>query len=98
LEVSSDWPGGNFDLITLSEVGFFMGTAGLQQTARLAAASLTADGNVLLCHWRHPMSGWELDGDYVHRIFIEHSDLKVICEHRERDFRIDVLAKATSPR
>ena len=98
MEVPPDWPDGNFDLITVSEVGFFMGTAGLQQAARLTAASLTPDGNVLLCHWRHPMSGWELDGDDVHRIFIEHTALKVICGHTERDFRIDILAKATPPR
>jgi SAM-dependent methyltransferase len=97
-EVPHDWPSGLFELITVSEVGFFMGADGLKQAVGLTAASLAQDGHVLLCHWRHPMSGWELNGDDVHRIFIEHSGLKVICEHLERDFRIDVLARETLPR
>jgi predicted TPR repeat methyltransferase len=92
-EVPREWPRGRFDLITVSEVGFFMGTAGLQETARLTAENLTDDGNVLLCHWRHPMKGWELDGDDVHRIFIAHSGLKVVCDHLEADFRLNILAK-----
>ena len=45
----------------------------------------------MLCHWRHPISGWELDGDAVHaaaRLQLGWADAGL---YRERDFVLEVL-------
>ena len=91
--VPGDWPAGKFDLIVISEVGYFLSRTQLLDVVARAVASLTADGVVLLCHWRHPIDGWELDGDTVHELFRSSSSLAVFAEHCEEDFRIDLLVR-----
>ncbi|MFD1845487.1 bifunctional PIG-L family deacetylase/class I SAM-dependent methyltransferase [Arthrobacter flavus] len=91
--VPRDWPPGDFDLIVISEVGYFLSRTQLLDVVARAVASLAADGVILLCHWRHPIDGWELDGDTVHELFRSASSLAVFAEHREEDFRIDLLVR-----
>ena len=45
---------GRFDLVSVSEVGYFLGPAALERLVGRALAALTEDGHLLLCHWRHP--------------------------------------------
>ena len=92
-----DWPEGRFDLIVVSEIGYFLQHGELLELAERTVASLTEDGVVLLCHWRHPNEGWELTGDRVHEAFRALNGLQVLAEHREDDFRIDVLARTAAP-
>ncbi|WP_024477133.1 bifunctional PIG-L family deacetylase/class I SAM-dependent methyltransferase [Arthrobacter sp. CAL618] len=91
--VPRNWPSGQFDLIVISEVGYFLSRTQLLDVVARAVASLAADGVILLCHWRHPIDGWELDGDTVHELFRSASSLAVFAEHREEDFRIDLLVR-----
>lgn len=86
-----DWPRDTFDLVLISEIGYFLTAGQLQETVKQAAASLTEDGVLLLCHWRHPNTGWPLTGDTVHNAFRTGSGLTLLSEHVEADFRIDVL-------
>ena len=69
----------------------------LFRSAERTEASLTDDGVVLLCHWRHPNEGWELTGDQVHEAFRQRGGLRVVAEHCEVDFRIDVLSRTAAP-
>ena len=95
--VPRDWPQGRFDLVVVSEIGYFLQHSELLEVAERSETSLTDDGVILLCHWRHPNEGWELTGDQVHDAFRARNGLRVIAEHREEDFRIDVLARAETP-
>ncbi|WP_404388594.1 PIG-L family deacetylase [Humibacillus xanthopallidus] len=92
------WPGGRFDLVVVSEVGYFLSPARLRELMARAEASLTDDGVIVLCHWRHPIVGWPLDGPRVHEIWHRFSRLPVIAEHREDDFLLDVLGDASDHR
>ena len=94
--VPRDWPEGCFDLIVVSEIGYFLQHSELEELVRRTEASLTEDGVVLLCHWRHPNEGWELTGDQVHEAFRALHGLRVVAEHCEEDFRIDVLARTAA--
>ncbi len=85
------WPDGRFDLVVVSEVGYFLSPAGLRELVARTEASLTDDGVVVLCHWRHRIVGWPLDGPRVHEIWHRSSRLPVVAEHREPDFLLDVL-------
>ena len=64
-----EWPEGEFDLVVLSEVGYFLSPAALDGLVRKVADCLTPDAVVVLCHWRHPVRGWPLDAGEVHRAF-----------------------------
>jgi LmbE family N-acetylglucosaminyl deacetylase/SAM-dependent methyltransferase len=89
----ADFPAGQFDLIVISEVGYYWPAEVLERVAVRAAAALSADGVVVLCHWRHPVEGYVLSGDAVHRIVRGAVDLKLVAAHQEADFLLDVLAR-----
>jgi LmbE family N-acetylglucosaminyl deacetylase len=53
--VPADWPEGVFDLVVLSEVGYYCGADDLRTLVDRAAGALAEDGVLLACHWRHPV-------------------------------------------
>ena len=93
LRVPAQWPSGTFDLVVLSEIGYYCGSADLSRLIELAAASLSADGVLLACHWSHPVTDYPLSGDEVHDRLRRESGLAPLAEHREADFRLDVLVR-----
>ena len=88
LDLPSQYPDGPFDLVVVSEVGYFLSPAELDRLVARIAESLDPDGVVLLCHWRHPVAGWVLDGPEVHRRLREAWGRPVV--HLERDFVLEV--------
>jgi SAM-dependent methyltransferase len=94
----AQWPAGRFDLIVISELGYFLDSHALDAMARQALASLDAGGTLLACHWRHPIEHGELDGDEVHRRLHRQLGLPHVGAWTEADFRIDVWCRdARSP-
>jgi len=85
-----DWPSQTFDLIVLSEFGFYLDENALATIAARAKVSLTATGTVLACHWRHPVEGFALQGDAVHAILARQLGLAQLVHHEEPDFVLDV--------
>ena len=96
--VPEDWPAGLFDLVVVSELGYFLSPARLRRLVSRVDTSLTDDGAVVLCHWRHPVRGWPLDGPRVHELWTGSSALPVVATHLEADFRLDVLSRSTAHR
>ncbi|WP_111767870.1 bifunctional PIG-L family deacetylase/class I SAM-dependent methyltransferase [Nakamurella deserti] len=93
LQVPRDWPAGPFDLVVLSEVGYYCDSDDLDRLIDRAVASLTDDGVLVACHWRHPVAEYPLRGDDVHDRLRERSGLDVLATHVEADFRLDVLVR-----
>lgn len=91
--VPRDWPheDGPFDLVVLSETGYFLSSNQIDEVIRLIRMSLDDDGVLLLCHWRHPIEGWEVDGDGVHDRVRRHSGLHTLALHTEEDFVLEVF-------
>ena len=85
-----DWPGGRFDLIVLSEVGYFLSATELDAVLHLTRTTLACGGHVVLCHWRHPIDGWELDGTAVHARAAQLLDLPLRSRHLDEDFALEV--------
>ncbi|GGM82217.1 hypothetical protein GCM10009721_03360 [Terrabacter tumescens] len=96
--VPEEWPDGRFDLVVVSEVGYFLSPKRLRQLVARVEASLDEDGAVVLCHWRHPVRGWPLDGARVHEIWRDASRTPVVVTHVEDDFRLDVLSRTAAHR
>jgi len=93
LRVPQEWPTGSFDLVVLSEMGYYCGPADLSALIAAASSSLTADGVLLACHWRHPVAEYPISGDHVHERLRAESGLVVLAEHLEEDFRLDVMVR-----
>ncbi len=90
--IPDEWPDGRFDLVSISEVGYFLDPTELADVILRARDALTEAGHLLLCHWRHEIVGWPLDGPDVHEAFLA-TGARVLVEHRERDFELLVLAR-----
>lgn len=84
--VPQEWPAGQFDLIVLSEVGYYC--PDLPSLSEHVRASLAPDGVVLACHWRHEASDHPHTAEEVHHALGE--GLGNIASHLEEDFLLDV--------
>ncbi|WP_194790789.1 class I SAM-dependent methyltransferase [Pseudomonas sp. UFMG81] len=85
----SDWPGGQFDLVVLSEVGYYLGPTDWLQVIERAVASLAPDGALLACHWLHPIIGCPQGGRQVHEALARHLPLYPLLRHEEADFLLE---------
>ncbi len=97
MRAPAEWPQDRFDLVVLSEVGYYLDEGELALLGRQSASSLTPGGVVVACHWRHPVSDYPLRGDRVHEILIESSGLIPLGEYVDEDFRLAVLAPPGTP-
>ena len=93
LTTPREWPPGRFDLVVLSEVGYYYGPRDLDAVLDRVVASLTPDGVVVACHWRHPVAEYPSSGDAVHAAIAARSDLARLARHDEEDFLLDVLVR-----
>jgi SAM-dependent methyltransferase len=91
--VPEDWPTGTFDLVVLSEVGYYCAGAELDELVDRCATSLTPDGVLVACHWRHPVADYPVGGDGVHARLRAHPGLVTTVRHEEEDFLLDVLTR-----
>jgi SAM-dependent methyltransferase len=87
----SQWPYSAvpFDLIVLSEVGYFLEAAAMQQIATCCAESLGPDGVLVACHWRPDFAERALSTDAVHAA-LDTTNLACTVRHEEADFLIQV--------
>ena len=84
-----DWPGGEFDLIVLSEIGYYLDPAQWLQVIEQAVASLSPGGALLACHWLHPIDGCPQDGRQVHALLDQRLPLYRAVRHEEADFLLE---------
>ncbi|WP_322409787.1 PIG-L family deacetylase [Microbacterium invictum] len=93
----AEWPEGTFDLIVMSEVGYFWDAPDLERAIALALGSLSPDGHLVACHWRHPVDTNPVSGDGVHIALRTQHDLAVVVRHEEDDFLLEVFARPPAP-
>lgn len=80
---------GPFDLVVLSEVGYFLRPFDLWLTLAAVLRRLAPGGEILLVHWRHPTKHIPSDGPTVH------GQIRAVCErwstssHAEPDLLVD---------
>jgi len=86
-----DFPEGEFDLVVLSEVGYYWGTHQLGTLLDAVDRSLAPGGTVVACHWRHPVEDYPLRGDQVHEVIARRGWFRLVS-HREDDFVLEVFS------
>jgi LmbE family N-acetylglucosaminyl deacetylase/SAM-dependent methyltransferase len=87
--IPANWPAGQFDLIVLSEVGYYC--PDLRQLKAQVERSLSDDGVLIACHWRHPAPDHPCTAEAVHMAL--EAGLSNIVTHHEADFLLDVWTR-----
>ena len=89
-----DWSheGGPFDLIVLSEVGYFLEAEAMQHLARCCEQSLAAGGTLVACDWRPDFDARVLPTDAVHAS-LESLGLRRLLRHDEDDFLLQLWSR-----
>ena len=83
------WPDGRFDLIVLSEVAYYC--RDLDGLLARVEASLTDDGILIACHWRHDAPDHALRAEQVHDAL--GALARSTVHHAEDDFLLDVWSR-----
>jgi protein-L-isoaspartate O-methyltransferase len=65
-DVPAEWPEGRFDLVVLSEIGYYFDLDGLAELRDRAIESLDDGGTLVAVHWRGTSPDILLRGDEVH--------------------------------
>ena len=93
-DLPADWPHaqGPFDLIVLSEVGYFLDADAMRAVARACRDSLDADGTLVACDWRRDFDARVLPTDTVHALLSD-LGLERLVRHEEDDFLLQVWSR-----
>ena len=86
-----DWPAATaaFDLIVLSEVGYFLDTAAMPRLLAACRTSLRPGGTLVACDWRPDFEERAQSTDGLHAA-LDSLGLARIASHEESDFLLKV--------
>ncbi|MCK6189134.1 SAM-dependent methyltransferase [Pseudomonas sp. EYE_354] len=87
------WPQGQFDLIVLSELGYYLDADDLRVLIERALAGLTADGQLLACHWRSPIEGCPQTAEQVHARLEQQLGMTRVASLDDPDFLLDLWSR-----
>ncbi len=82
------WPAETFDLIVLSEMGYYFDRRGLAELIELATGSLEPGGTLMAVHWRGA-TDYPLNAEEVHDAIDAQDDLDRVVHHVEAKFLLD---------
>jgi len=91
--VPDEWPPGRFDLLVISELGYYFSTPDLHRLWACATHALEPGGTLLAVHWRHPVADYPQTGDEVHAALAAQQGLGRLVTHAEEDFRLEVYLR-----
>jgi SAM-dependent methyltransferase len=98
MQVPAELPSQSFDLILVSEVGYYWSAADLASAADQLVALLAPGGHLLLVHWTPPVHDYPLTGDDVHEFFLSKAasqgPLRHLTGQRHEQYRLDLLEKS----
>jgi SAM-dependent methyltransferase len=98
MQFPGETPNQTFDLIVLSEVGYYLSKKDLLIARDWIVNALRPGGHLLLVHWTPLVEDYPLTGDEVHDLFlaITPAPLSCVFSSRKTNYRIDVLALSSS--
>ena len=97
MAVPEQFPDEQFDLILMSEVGYYFAMPDLEKLLEKILAHLEKGAQLLLVHWTPEVHDYPLTGDQVHELFIAASGpgkaLKLVHSQRQENYRLDSFEK-----
>ena len=98
MAVPHEFPHGIFDLVVLSEVGYYWSTNDLGLASQRIVASMCPGAALVLVHWTPLVADYPLTGDQVHDHFLslagDDRALRHVSARREATYRLDVFERA----
>ena len=97
MQVPGEFPDGQFDLILVSEVGYYLSPPDLARAADQMLVALPPGGQLLLVHWTPVVHDYPQTGDEVHEFFLAKTQpggpLRHLFGERHDKYRLDLLEK-----
>lgn len=90
--VPDEWPAGQFDLIVISEVGYYLSRPDLARLMERCAGSTALGAHLVLVHWTE-RTDYPLSGNAVHEAFLDVPHWRRVSGRRAPRYRLDVLAR-----
>jgi trans-aconitate methyltransferase len=94
--VDEPWPPGPFDLLVLSEVGYYLTPGALRGVLDRECPRLTPGATVIAAHWRHRVDDYLMSGDQANEVVAATAGLHRIGSYRDADVAIDVFDTASA--
>ena len=91
--IPNNLPNKTFDLIVMSEVGYYLSMDDLMKAKDEIKLRMFSDANLVLVHWIHEVADYPLTGDQVHECFLADQDFDLVSKYRSPDYRLEVLTK-----
>lgn len=90
-----EMPAERFDLILVSEVGYYLSVGDWQRARAIIAEKLNLGGHVILVHWTPTVHDYPQTGDAVHDSFLQETAAgwRHLSGRREDKYRLDVFEK-----
>lgn len=85
-------PGGTFDLVVFSEVGYYLDDDVLRRVLEGARDALSENGELLVVHWRHPSAVLRRSAEEVHAVAAS-LGLHRQVRHEEPDLLLDLWSR-----
>ncbi|RYC69935.1 MULTISPECIES: class I SAM-dependent DNA methyltransferase [Spirosoma] len=97
MAIPDQFPDGPFDLILLSEVGYYLSLDDLTRARQRMIDTLSPGGHLLLVHWTPVVPDYPLTGDQVHDHFMAIAGAGQPLTHRLNQradtYRLDLFQK-----
>ncbi len=95
MRVPKQFPDQKFDLILVSEVGYYWSWEDLKKAQHAILDALEPGGHLLLVHWILYAKDYPLSGDEVHDAFFELAPVyfKHLLSQREAQYRLDLFER-----
>jgi SAM-dependent methyltransferase len=91
--VPEQWPDGEFDLIVLSELLYYLDVEERAWLLKAAMRSLPDGGHLVAVHWRHHIPEHAAEADEVHADLRALPELQLLSRHEEEGFLLDVFVR-----
>ncbi len=88
-----DFPDGQFDLILMSEVGYYFALPDLKRLSERVFEALENGGDLLLVHYLPDVPDYPLTGDEVHDFILQLPGLKHLNGLRAERYRLDCFRR-----
>ncbi len=89
------WPSTGFDLVVLSEVGYYLDASALRELLDREVPRLMRGATVIAAHWRHPVPDYPMTGDHTNDVIAATPGLHLVGGYRDEDVVIEVFDTAS---
>jgi SAM-dependent methyltransferase len=85
------WPTTQFDLVVLSEIGYYLDAGELRKVLDREVPRLMRGTGVVAAHWRHQVADYPITGDHANDIIGATPGLNHVGGYRDEDVVIEVF-------